>query len=201
MRRIPLLLLPCCLLACDPAPNGTANADEAVNAGLTANEAATANAVGNAANGADAVIAGNQADPSPTPKPDAAAASSGGQVTSLPLTRGYYVDSGTPCGNASNATLMLVRRDGYGGSRYSCDFKKIERTGPTNYRVTEACSEGGEAWGTDETVETTILDWQIQDETHFARISESGDKMSARYCPQARLPEPWNTNDIRDVVQ
>jgi hypothetical protein len=55
-------------------------------------------------------------------------------VAGLPLKHGYYVDSDTPCGQASNATTTLLRREGIGGARDFCEFKKIEQTGPNTYR-------------------------------------------------------------------
>lgn len=48
------------------------------------------------------------------------------QVAVLPLQRGYYVASDTPCAKASNATLLLLRRNGIGGARYFCEFKLQE---------------------------------------------------------------------------
>ena len=50
----------------------------------------------------------------------------------LPLTLGYYVDRDTPCGQASNATLQLLRRTGIGASRMFCEFKRIEKLGATS---------------------------------------------------------------------
>jgi len=61
----------------------------------------------------------------------------------LPLQRGYYVASDTPCAQASNATLQLLRRNGIGAARTLCEFKAIKQTGPTSYRVRESCSELG----------------------------------------------------------
>lgn len=201
MRAIPMLLLPCLVAACGaPTGNEAGNAGNAadadtVNAVDAANATMAIDVPANAAGNAAAPVVGNGADAVPSP------AASGESVASLPLRRGFYVTSDTPCGNASNATLMLVRRDGYGGSRYSCIFKAIERTGPTSYRVTEECSDGGEAWGAEENVSTERNEWRIQDDTHFTSVSASGDSYSARFCPQARLPEPWNTNDISDIVK
>jgi len=203
MRAIPMLLLPCLVAACGaPAANEAGNAGNAVDADAAnavdaANAATAADVPANAAGNAAAPVVENAAEAAPARPP----AASGESVASLPLRRGFYVASDTPCGNASNATLMLVRRDGYGGSRYSCTFKAIERTGPASYRVTEECSSGGEAWGSEENVSTERNAWRIQDDTHFTSVSASGESYSARFCPQARLPEPWNTNDISDIVK
>jgi len=61
-------------------------------------------------------------------------------VTTLPLKRGYYVASDIPYNQASNTTVVLIRRDGIGGSRDFCEFKKIEKTGVNTYRITQACA-------------------------------------------------------------
>lgn len=197
LSLLPALALPCLVAACDaPGADATANTGNMANEMnmAAANTAAGNMTAGNAvvANDANEATANEAAPPAPEPR----------KVGTLPLTRGFYVDSGTPCGEASNATLMLVRRDGYGGSRYACDFRSIEQTGPQTYRVTERCSSGGEAWGSAEEVETTTYLWQIPDATHFSRApADGGEAMAARFCPQARLPDPWNTNDISDLTK
>lgn len=64
-------------------------------------------------------------------------------VASLPLQRGFYVSTSVSCGSASNATLMLVTRTGMNTSRVESTFRKIDRTGPTTYVVTEVPIELG----------------------------------------------------------
>ena len=108
-------------------------------------------------------------------------------VRSLPLKRGFYVAADTPCSQASNATLRLVTREGINWSREVCTFEKIERTGPTSYRITDSCS--GEP-----------ADYEVPNETSFTVDYGGGSQSSARYCPQASLPDPWRTNDISDVT-
>lgn len=69
---------------------------------------------------------------SPQALPDAAAraAREPPTLTVLPLKRGYYVASDTLCAQASNASLLLLGRDGVGGARYFCEFRRIELAGP-----------------------------------------------------------------------
>jgi hypothetical protein len=62
-------------------------------------------------------------------------------LSELPLERGFYVMSDTACGNASNATLLLIRADGMNGARTSCDFKSIEQTRATSYRAAVVCND------------------------------------------------------------
>ena len=125
-----------------------------------------------------------------------AAAQAGERVSELPLKRGFYVASDTACEQASNATLLLLRRDGIGGARDSCDFVQIERVGDTTYRVTERCGDlmdhgAGETW---------VVTWQIPDDASFSTEREDGWSQSARHCEQSRLPDPWRDNDISDVT-
>lgn len=122
-------------------------------------------------------------------------------VTTLPLKPGFYVVNDTTCGQASNATLMLVRKSGINTSRVPCDFKSIEKTSTNSYRVTESCTEGGAAWGTEEHISTNVSTYEIPNETSFNLKSDSGWESSARYCPQSSLPEPWRNNDIGDLIE
>jgi hypothetical protein len=119
-------------------------------------------------------------------------------VSELPLMAGFYVISDIPCGQASNATLLLLLRDGISGSQDSCDFHTIEQTGPTRYRVTERCASptAGAADG-----QAHIVDWEIPDDASFTSTSDAGWQRSARYCEQSTLPAPWRDNDITDLIR
>ncbi len=122
------------------------------------------------------------------------AASSGSQrvaAPGLPLTRGYYVAEGTPCSQASNGTLSLLRRDGMGAGRELCQFRSIERLSESRYRVRENCSEGGEK---------TVL-YEILGQTRYRMTNATGFSYSARYCEQSQLPLPWKTIDLDDLIR
>lgn len=112
-------------------------------------------------------------------------------VASLPLQRGYYVASDTPCAQASNATLLLLRRNGIGGARYFCKFKHIEQTGPAIYLVEEACADfqGGAA-------EIRHLHYALEDNARFLARDQNGIVLDARYCAQSELPPDWRDTDI-----
>jgi len=118
-------------------------------------------------------------------------------VTELPLTRGFYVSTDTACGDASNATLLLMRRDGFNGARDGCDFETIEQTGPQSYRVIERCADF-QAGPDSATTETVI--WQIPDDASFTSNGDRGWERSFRHCEQSSLPDPWRDNDISDLV-
>ncbi|MCC4310583.1 hypothetical protein LL252_18625 [Alcanivorax marinus] len=117
-------------------------------------------------------------------------------VTALPLKRGYYVASDTPCSQASNATTTLLRREGIGGARDFCEFKKIEQTGPNTYRVTEACGDLQDS----APPETSTSIYTLTGDTAFTAKSEHGWERSARYCAQSSMPPDWRANDISDVT-
>lgn len=117
-------------------------------------------------------------------------------VTALPLKRGYYVASDTPCDQASNATTVLLRSEGIGGSRDFCDFTKIEKTGANTYRVTEACRDLQDS----APPETSINTYTLKGDTGFTSKSANGWEHSARYCAQSSMPPEWRKNDIGDVT-
>jgi hypothetical protein len=117
-------------------------------------------------------------------------------IATLPLKRGYYVESDTPCGQASNATTTLLRREGIGGSRDFCAFKAIEQTGADTYRVTEACGDLQDS----APPETSTSVYTLTGDTRFSAKNEQGWKRSARYCAQSSMPPDWRANDISDVT-
>lgn len=116
-------------------------------------------------------------------------------VTSLPLQRGFYVNAPTACAQASNATLILVTRQGMNVSRIITKFRKIDKVGPTTYVVT-AVSEDLEGRASPPTTVT----YEIPNTTSF-RGRDANRGYEYRYCPQASLPEPWRNNDIRDLIR
>lgn len=121
----------------------------------------------------------------------------GAPVSVLPLRRGYYVATDTPCSQASNATVMLLRREGIGGARDFCEFRRIEKTGPHTYRVTEACGDLQDAAAP----EISITTYTLTGETAFSSRSELGWERSARYCAQSAMPPDFRANDISDVIR
>lgn len=171
------------------------NAATAENAAAT--EGAAAPATGNAA---DATTATKIATTTPVSAPETPEAPparvQAAVVTVLPLKRGYYVASDTPCSQASNATTTLLRREGIGGARDFCEFKKIEQTGPSTYRVTEACGDLQDS----APPETSISIYTLTGDTAFTAKSEHGWERSARYCAQSTMPPDWRANDISDVT-
>lgn len=180
MRRLPLLISLGLLTACGetaPAPAGEGGSSVAR---------------------LDPVQMATSAAPAATAAPtQAPAGEKPASVKMLPLKRGFYVASDTPCGNASNATLSLLQRDGIGGARDFCKFERIGKTGATTYRVTEKC---GELWGRGAEEETHTAVWTITDDRSYSRKTDAGWESSARYCEQSSLPADWRDNDIRDLI-
>ena len=115
-------------------------------------------------------------------------------VASLPMKRGFYVDTDTPCAEASNASMLLVLRKGtISGAKELCDFRRIEQVGTASYRVTQACKDLASR-GRTQTVWVTI---KIANDSSFMS-KEVGNK---RYCEQSSLPDPWRHNDIADLIK
>lgn len=200
MRRTALLLSIGLLAACSETSTSSGSEAAATNES-DAVASAESEGDGNAAPVATSLpVSGEAAGDKAGAELQQASAPKGETVASLPLQRGFYVADGTSCGQASNATLMLVRKSGINTSRVPCDFKSIEKTGANSYRVTETCSEGGAAWGTEEHISTNVSTYEIPNNTRFTSKSDSGWESSARYCPQASLPEPWLNNDIADLI-
>lgn len=165
-----LALATACQGPVDAAPAGAAEAGVA------------ADAAGKAA--ADVAKAGAAAAATPaTPQ----------KVDALPLRRGYYVHVDEPCGNASNATLALVRSDGIS----ACGFTSVERIGEARYRVQESCVDHQ---GPQPETFALTQEYEILAEDRYRVVFEHGDASEFRFCPQPSLPEPWNGNDISDVT-
>lgn len=122
-----------------------------------------------------------------TPAPSAQEKTGATAVDTLPLRLGHYVRAGTPCNQASSADRMaLVTRT---GMSLNCTFKRIEKTGAVTYRVTSECSDGGGAWGREESVETLTDTYEIPNDTSFTVKYEGGSENSARYCAQVSAGE------------
>jgi hypothetical protein len=173
----PLVLLAGLTTACGQS---AATADNAA-----AESPAPAAATNEVAVPAAATASTEQAPEAATAKAKPAAAT----VAMLPLKRGFYVVNGTSCGDASAATLFLLDKASLNGQQDSCTFKKIEQAGANSYRVTEACPGGA-----------SIATYTVQSETSFRSTSDNGRDVSARYCAQSSLPDPWRDNDISDVT-
>ncbi|GAA0651873.1 hypothetical protein [Brevundimonas lenta] len=116
------------------------------------------------------------------------------QVQSIPLRRGYYVASDTGCDEASRATVMLFKGDGFG---LNCETVSIERLSPTRYRLNDRCSDdrGGEGTTDSSTV------YEVSSDMAFTIRGDDGSAYSARFCRQQQMPEPFSTNDISDIVK
>jgi len=115
-------------------------------------------------------------------------------VAALPLDQGYYVAGHLPCGQASNATLMLVSSNGISSARSLCEFQKIQRVDATTFRAHSHC-EGLEVDEGNRGQAVHIVTYEILARTAFRFRNEDGWSGSARRCAQSTLPEPWRGND------
>ncbi len=115
-------------------------------------------------------------------------------ANSLPLQRGFYVAKATACGHASNATLMLVARDGLAVSMVRKIFTRVEKTGPTTYQITQV-EEDMEGRRSAPRVQV----YEVPNRTSFSFRNQYGTSQF-RYCAQSSLPVPWRTRDIRALI-
>lgn len=186
MRRLTVLLMMGLLTACNPTSDFSNDVENSMNDG-----SATVMLDGNAA---DALLnsPGNVALAN-------AAADEGVVVGSLPLRLGYYVADGTACDKATDATLTLLRKDGYGGARFICTYGKIEKTGPASYRVEESCKEMG-GFGGERPIQKSKRIYHVPDDASFISKSDAGWENKSRYCPQQTLPAPWKDNAIEGAA-
>ena len=123
-------------------------------------------------------------------------ASAAGAGTELPLERGFYVTANTACSAASNATLLLLQRDGIGGSQDFCTFDVITAESATRFHVIETCADMRDPAG-GETFERVF---EVTSRGAFRAERADGWVVEATYCPQSSLPEPWRSNDIVDLI-
>lgn len=112
-------------------------------------------------------------------------------VDSIPLKPGYYVAADTPCGQASNATVTLFKGDGFSAL---CETQSIERIDANSYRLKEACFD--QRAGQDYETEAV---YTLKGDAAYVMKSD-GWEAEARFCPQAQMPEPFNTNDISEFT-
>jgi hypothetical protein len=112
---------------------------------------------------------------------------------SLPIERGYYVRSDTPCGQASNATITLYDGISFGHAQVECQKPAIRKLADGTQQITERCRDmqgRGGPW----TVFTAK--YAVLSRTEFLGMT-AFEKAPYRYCRQSDLPEPWRTNDLR----
>jgi hypothetical protein len=69
----------------------------------------------------------------------------------LPLQRGYYVQSDTPCQRASNATITLYDGVSFGAAHVECRKPLIRKAPDGTYQMTKRCGDmqgSGGSWET-----------------------------------------------------
>jgi hypothetical protein len=112
---------------------------------------------------------------------------------SLPIERGYYVRSDSPCQRASNATLTLYTGISFGTAHAECRAPVVEKLADGSRQITEQCRDtevDGTPW-----IPFTAR-YAVTSRTEF--VSKTEFEMAAyRYCKQTDLPDPWKTNDLR----
>jgi hypothetical protein len=115
----------------------------------------------------------------------------------LPLQRGYYVSSDTPCEQASNATLNLFRGDRMAAAHAQCRIVEQKKDRDGWYWVTESCKDL--RGGAGAKPEKLTQSYKVISRTEYILKNRFGEFRS-RYCPQSSLPEPWRKIDLSDVI-
>ena len=113
-------------------------------------------------------------------------------ANSLPIERGYYVRSDTPCEQASNATLTLYNGMSFGQAHAECRKSATRKLDDGSYQITEQCRDTQGRGGTWTPLTTG---YAVVSRTEF-RSTSPFEKASYRICKQSDLPEPWSTNDV-----
>jgi hypothetical protein len=111
---------------------------------------------------------------------------------SLPLERGYYVRSDTPCERASNATITLYNGASFGFAHAECNKPVIRKQADGTYQTATRCRDMQGRGGPSETFKSR---YAVKSRTEFVETT-SDATFSFRYCKQPDLPDPWNTNDL-----
>ena len=111
---------------------------------------------------------------------------------SLPIERGYYVRSDTPCQQASNATLTLYDGISFGHAHVECRKPAFRTLADGSHQITEFCRDTqgrGGPWTAFTTKYAVLSRTEVISTTPY-------EKASYRYCKQPDLPEPWGTNAL-----
>jgi len=111
---------------------------------------------------------------------------------SLPLQRGYFVQSDTPCQRASNATISLYNGVSFGAAHVECRKPVIRKSPDGTYQIAERCRDMQGSGGSWKTFKSSYV---LKSPTEFVETTSYGT-FSFRYCKQSELPEPWSTNDL-----
>jgi hypothetical protein len=102
----------------------------------------------------------------------------------LPLERGWYVVEGTPCGRASEATMVLFDGQGFARPGAACLTTGTRREGASHV-VSSACRALA-------TSEERRFDMHVTvySRTSFGMGDEAGQRRY-RHCPRNQLPARW----------
>jgi hypothetical protein len=111
---------------------------------------------------------------------------------SLPIERGYYVRSDTPCQQASTATITLYNGVSFGHAHVECRKPAIRILADRSYQIAEQCRDtqgSGGRWT------AFAAKYAVPSRTEVTSITPY-QKAAYRYCKQSDLPEPWSTIDL-----
>ncbi|MBV9459539.1 MAG: hypothetical protein JO141_18745 [Bradyrhizobium sp.] len=110
----------------------------------------------------------------------------------LPIDRGFYVESHTACGRASNATITRYNGTSFGNAHTECRKPVAQKLPDGSYKITEQCRDMQGSGGPWTAMAATYV---VLSRTEFALTNRYG-KFSYRYCERSDLPDPWNKIEL-----
>jgi hypothetical protein len=113
----------------------------------------------------------------------------------LPLKRGFYVATDTPCEQASNATISLYDGMSFGTAHAQCRKWSIKKLSGGAYRVSRSCRD----------MQDNHIHWKVFTSTYkvinsteFLETNKFG-QFPFRYCKQTDLRSDWRNADLRKI--
>ncbi len=107
----------------------------------------------------------------------------------LPIQRGFYVATDTPCREASDATIRLYNGASFGDAHAQCRRWSAKPVADDTFQVKKSCRNAQSRW------ESKTETYQIVSRTEFVETNEFG-QFRSRYCKQADLPSDWRVVNL-----
>jgi len=113
----------------------------------------------------------------------------------LPIQRGFYVATDTPCREASDATITLYNGASFGDAHAQCRKWSAKKLADGTFQVKKSCRDAQSAQSRWEAKTET---YQIVSRTEFVETNEFG-QFRSRYCKQADLPSDWRVINLGKI--
>ena len=110
-----------------------------------------------------------------------------GAAAQLPLTLGYYVESGESCGAANDATVAYLHEGGLNSRFGLCAFDSLTESAKGLWDYTATCGGGEEAGEI-----TTKGQISVKSKSAF-NLANGEQELDYSYCPNDQLPAQYRT--------